>query len=41
VTYGLTPLGRGTSEPLANLFGWIRGHATDILTVQADFDQVS
>lgn len=38
VTYGLTPLGRGTSEPLANLFAWIRDHATDILAVQAEFD---
>lgn len=41
VTYGLTPVGRGTSEPLASMFGWIREHATDILAVQAEFDQVS
>lgn len=40
VTYGLTPLGQGTSAPLANLFGWIRDHAIDILAGQADFDQV-
>jgi DNA-binding HxlR family transcriptional regulator len=41
VTYGLTPLGKGTSEPLASLFDWIRGHATDILAVQAEFDQAN
>jgi DNA-binding HxlR family transcriptional regulator len=38
VTYGLTPLGAGTSEPLAAMFTWLRDHATDILAVQADFD---
>ncbi len=38
VTYGLTPLGRGTSQPLARLFGWIRDNATVILAVQAEFD---
>jgi DNA-binding HxlR family transcriptional regulator len=41
VTYGLTPLGEGTSEPLANLFGWIRGHAVDILVEQADYDEAN
>ncbi|HYN96749.1 MAG TPA: helix-turn-helix domain-containing protein [Pilimelia sp.] len=39
VTYGLTPLGRGTSEPLAGLFEWIRGNATDILAAQSAFDR--
>lgn len=38
VSYGLTPLGEGTSEPLAALFGWLRDHAADILQTQADFD---
>jgi DNA-binding HxlR family transcriptional regulator len=38
VTYGLTPLGRGTGESLAGLFGWIRNHAEDILTTQSEFD---
>ncbi len=38
VTYGLTPLGQGTGEPLATLFSWIRDHAADILTVQAEYD---
>ncbi|HEY2670062.1 MAG TPA: helix-turn-helix domain-containing protein [Rugosimonospora sp.] len=41
VTYGLTPLGRGTSEPLASLFEWIRGNATSIIAVQEEFDQAS
>jgi DNA-binding HxlR family transcriptional regulator len=41
VTYGLTPLGRGTSEPLANMFGWIREHAVDILARQDEFDRDS
>jgi DNA-binding HxlR family transcriptional regulator len=41
VTYGLTPVGKGTSESLTGLFDWIRGHATDILTVQAEFDRVN
>ncbi|KAA2258063.1 helix-turn-helix transcriptional regulator [Solihabitans fulvus] len=41
VTYGLTPLGRGTGERLAGMFGWIRDHAFDILAVQADYDQAS
>lgn len=39
VTYGLTPLGRGTCEPLAAMFGWIRDHANDILTVRAEYDE--
>ena len=41
VTYGLTPLGRGTSEPLASMFGWIREHAVDILATQDEFDRKS
>lgn len=41
VTYGLTPLGRGTSDPLAAMFGWIRDHAADIVTGQARYDEVS
>jgi DNA-binding HxlR family transcriptional regulator len=39
VTYGLTPLGAGTSEPLADLFGWLRDHAPGILDTQAEFDR--
>ncbi|GAB2716594.1 hypothetical protein GCM10010442_42030 [Kitasatospora kifunensis] len=39
VSYGLTPLGRGTSEPLAHLFGWLRDNARDILTQQAAYDR--
>src|SRR5882757_9650773 len=38
VSYGLTALGRGTGEPLASLFAWIRDHATEIVAGQADFD---
>lgn len=38
VSYGLTPLGEGTSGPLAELFDWIRGHAYDIQATQAAFD---
>ena len=38
VSYGLTPLGEGASEPLAALFGWLRDHAADIVETQADFD---
>ncbi len=38
VTYGLTPLGQGASEPLATLFSWLRDHAVDILAVNAEFD---
>ena len=41
VTYGLTPLGRGTSEPLLNMFGWIREHAVDIVATQDEFDRNS
>jgi DNA-binding HxlR family transcriptional regulator len=41
VTYELTPLGKGTSEPLLELFGWIRTNAVDILAVQAEFDEAS
>jgi DNA-binding HxlR family transcriptional regulator len=38
VSYGLTRLGRGTSEPLAKLFGWIRDNASDIVAGQDEFD---
>lgn len=38
VSYGLTRLGRGTSEPLADLFGWIRDDARDIVAGQNEFD---
>jgi DNA-binding HxlR family transcriptional regulator len=38
VSYGLTPLGEGTSEPLQALFSWLRDHAADIVTTQSDFD---
>lgn len=41
VTYGLTPLGRGTAEPLATMFGWIRDHAADIGTGQAAYDKTT
>ena len=40
VTYGLTTLGKGASEPLATMFSWIRDHAPDILSTQAEFDSV-
>lgn len=39
VTYGLTPLGQGTSDRIGDTFEWIRGHANDILTVQAEYDR--
>jgi DNA-binding HxlR family transcriptional regulator len=39
VSYGLTPLGVGTSEALWNLFDWIREHASDIVAGQAEFDR--
>lgn len=38
VTYGLTDLGRGTSEPLAVAFGLIRDNAADITAGQRRFD---
>lgn len=38
VSYGLTPMGAGTSASLSDLFGWLRDHALDILAVQAEFD---
>jgi DNA-binding HxlR family transcriptional regulator len=38
VTYGLTALGKGITEPLETLSGWIREHADEILTAQAAFD---
>jgi DNA-binding HxlR family transcriptional regulator len=39
VTYGLTPLGSGTGEPLASLFSWIRDHAPQIVTTQTEYDR--
>ena len=39
VSYGLTPLGRGTGESLSTLFYWLRDNATDILATQAKFDE--
>jgi len=39
VTYGLTPLGKGTSDSLAGLFGWLRDHARDILATQEEYDE--
>ncbi|WP_328610406.1 helix-turn-helix transcriptional regulator [Amycolatopsis sp. NBC_00345] len=39
VSYGLTPLGRGTGESLSTLFYWLRDNATDILATQARFDE--
>lgn len=39
VTYGLTPLGKGTSEPLAAMFGWIRDNADTIRASRSDFDE--
>jgi DNA-binding HxlR family transcriptional regulator len=38
VTYGLTDLGRGTSEPLAVAFGLIRDNAAEITAGQRRFD---
>ena len=38
VTYGLTALGTGVTEPLQTLSGWIRDHAEDILAAQSAFD---
>ncbi|WP_326836155.1 helix-turn-helix domain-containing protein [Amycolatopsis rhabdoformis] len=39
VTYGLTPLGRGTGDQLSTLFTWLRDHAVDILATQAGYDE--
>nr|WP_199043558.1 helix-turn-helix domain-containing protein [Glycomyces salinus] len=39
VTYGLTALGKGTSEPLAAMFDWIRGNADTIQASRSDFDE--
>ncbi|GLY72791.1 HxlR family transcriptional regulator [Actinoallomurus iriomotensis] len=41
VTYGLTTLGKGITEPLEGLSGWIRDHAPDILAAQSTFDAAS
>jgi DNA-binding HxlR family transcriptional regulator len=41
VSYALTPLGQGTSEPLASMFAWIRDHAADIVAGQAEFDRAA
>jgi DNA-binding HxlR family transcriptional regulator len=40
VSYGLTPLGQGVSESLGTLFYRIRDHAEDIVTRQAEFDEI-
>ncbi|MEU6787794.1 helix-turn-helix domain-containing protein [Nonomuraea angiospora] len=39
VSYGLTTLGEGITEPLQALSDWIRDHAGDILTAQAVYEQ--
>jgi DNA-binding HxlR family transcriptional regulator len=41
VSYALTPLGQGTSEPLASMFAWIRDHAAEIVAGQAEFDRAA
>jgi DNA-binding HxlR family transcriptional regulator len=41
VSYGLTPLGQGTSVPLAELFCWIRDHAGGIVATQVTFDETA
>ncbi|GAA4083654.1 helix-turn-helix domain-containing protein [Actinomadura miaoliensis] len=38
VTYGLTDLGRGVTEPLEALAAWIRCHAGALLAAQAEYD---
>ncbi|MEV4362778.1 winged helix-turn-helix transcriptional regulator [Nonomuraea sp. NPDC004186] len=39
VSYGLTALGEGITEPLQTLSDWIRDHAGDILAAQAVYEQ--
>lgn len=39
VSYGLTALGEGITEPLQALSDWIRDHAGDILTAQAVYER--
>lgn len=41
VTYGLTALGEGTSEPLAAMFDWIRDNVDGIRETQTAFDDSS
>ena len=41
VTYGLTPLGKGTSEPLATMFSWLRDNAADSVAGQAVYDETN
>lgn len=41
VTYGLTPLGAGITEPLGALTGRIKQHAADIVQAQAAYDAAS
>ncbi|WP_019631815.1 winged helix-turn-helix transcriptional regulator [Actinomadura atramentaria] len=38
VSYGLTALGAGVTEPLGALTGWIRRNAGNILAAQDDYD---
>ncbi len=38
VSYALTPLGAGITEPLDALTGWIRTHARHILAAQDRYD---
>lgn len=38
VTYGLTPVGQGTSDRLASMFDWITDNAGDIRSTQMEFD---
>ncbi|TDD91352.1 winged helix-turn-helix transcriptional regulator [Actinomadura rubrisoli] len=39
VSYGLTALGRGITEPLRGLTGWIRSHAGEIIAAQGAYDE--
>ncbi|MGK5557389.1 winged helix-turn-helix transcriptional regulator [Actinomadura kijaniata] len=41
VSYGLTPLGVGITEPLQALTGWIRRHAGEIIEAQTSYDASS
>ncbi|GAA4201990.1 hypothetical protein GCM10022220_08800 [Actinocatenispora rupis] len=41
VSYALTGLGEGVTEPLGALTGWIRTHARQILTAQDAYDRAT
>jgi DNA-binding HxlR family transcriptional regulator len=41
VSYGLTPLGTGITEPLSALTAWIKQHAADIVQAQTTYDATS